>query len=60
MMTHYIEDNNKTAKAFIDSEDGELFISVLVKETNEQYDFGLDEKELETIKFLIEHGKQKR
>jgi hypothetical protein len=59
-MTHYIEDNNKTAKAFIDSEDGELFISVLVKETNEQYDFGLDEKELETIKFLIEHGKQKR
>ena len=56
-MTHYIEDNNKTAKAFIDSEDGELFISVLVKETNEQYDFGLDEKELETIKFLIEHGK---
>jgi len=59
-MTHYIEDNNKTAKAFIDSEDGELFISILVKETNEQYDFGLDEKELETIKFLIEHGKQKR
>lgn len=59
-MTHYIEDNNKTVKAFIDSEDGELFISVLVKETNEQYDFGLDEKELETIKFLIEHGKQKR
>jgi len=59
-MIHYIEDNNKTAKAFIDSEDGELFISVLVKETNEQYDFGLDEKELETIKFLIEHGKQKR
>ena len=59
-MTHYIEDNNKTAKAFIDSEDGELFISVLVKETNEQYDFGLDEKELGTIKFLIEHGKQKR
>ena len=59
-MTHYIEDNNKTAKAFIDSENGELFISVLVKETNEQYDFGLDEKELETIKFLIEHGKQKR
>ena len=59
-MTHYIEDNNKTAKAFIDSEDGELFISVLVKETNEQYDFGLDEKELEIIKFLIEHGKQKR
>jgi len=59
-MTHYIEDNNKTAKAFIDSEDGELFISVLVKETNEQYDFGLDEKELETLKFLIEHGKQKR
>lgn len=59
-MTHYIEDNNKTAKAFIDSEEGELFISVLVKETNEQYDFGLDEKELETIKFLIEHGKQKR
>lgn len=59
-MTHYIEDNNETAKAFIDSEDGELFISVLVKETNEQYDFGLDEKELETIKFLIEHGKQKR
>ena len=59
-MTYYIEDNNKTAKAFIDSEDGELFISVLVKETNEQYDFGLDEKELETIKFLIEHGKQKR
>ena len=59
-MTHYVEDNNKTAKAFIDSEDGELFISVLVKETNEQYDFGLDEKELETIKFLIEHGKQKR
>jgi hypothetical protein len=59
-MTHYIEDNNKTAKAFIDSEDGKLFISVLVNETNEQYDFGLDEKELETIKFLIEHGKQKR
>ena len=58
-MTHYIEDNNKTAKAFIDSEDGELFISILVKETNEQYDFGLDENELETIKFLIEHGKQK-
>ena len=59
-MIHYIEDNNKTAKAFIYSEDGELFISVLIKETNERYDFGLDEKELETIKFLIEHGKQKR
>lgn len=59
-MKHYIEDNNKTVKAFIDSEDGELFISVLVKETNEQYDFGLDEKELEIIKFLIEQGKQKR
>lgn len=56
-MTHYIEDNNHKVKAFIDSEDGELFISVLVKETNEQYDFSLDEKELETIKFLIEHGK---
>lgn len=56
-MTHYIEDNNHKVKAFIDSEDGELLISVLVKETDEQYDFSLDEKELETIKFLIEHGK---
>ena len=55
-MTHYIEDNNKTAKAFIDSEDGGLFISVLVN--NEQYDFDLEEKELETIKFLIEQGKR--
>lgn len=59
-MTHYIEDNNNKVKAFISSEDGELFISVLVNETKEQYDFDLDEKELDIIKVLIEHGKQKR
>jgi hypothetical protein len=59
-MTLYIEDNNNKVKAFISSEDGELFISVLVNETNEQYDFDLDEKELDIIKVLIEHGKQKR
>ena len=51
MMIHYLEDNNKEAKAFIDSEDGELFVSVCI--CDKQYDFGLDEKELELIRFLI-------
>lgn len=54
-MIHYLEDNNKKAKAFIDSEDGELFVSVLVG--GKQYDFGLDEKELELIRFLINQKK---
>jgi hypothetical protein len=54
-MKHYLDDNNKEAKAFIDSEDGKLFVSVCID--NEQYDFGLDERELELIKFLINQKK---
>lgn len=54
-MEHYIEDNNKKAKAFIDSEDGELFVSVCIDD--KQYDFGLDERELEFIRFLINQKK---
>lgn len=54
-MRHYLEDNKKEAKAFIDSEDGELFVSVCIGDN--QYDFGLDEKELELIKFLINQKK---
>ncbi len=54
-MLHYIEDNNRKAKAFIDSEDGELFVSVCIGD--EQYDFGFDEKELELIRFLINQKK---
>ena len=55
-MIHYLEDNNREAKAFIDSEDGELFVSVCIGD--KQYDFGLDEKELELIRFLINQKKQ--
>lgn len=57
-MRHYIEDNNKRAKAFIDSEDGELFVSVYIEELGEQYDFGIDDKEQELIRMLIEQGKK--
>ena len=56
MMIHYLEDNNKEAKAFIDSEDGELFVSVCIGD--KQYDFGLDERELEFINFLIKQKKK--
>ena len=55
-MKHYIDDNNKKAQAFKSSEDGELFVSVCIG--NEQYDFCLDEKELELIRFLIKQGKE--
>ena len=55
-MKHYLDDNNKKAKAFIDSEDGELFVSVCIG--GKQYDFGLDEKELELINFLIKQNKK--
>ena len=55
-MKHYINDNNKKAKAYISSEDGELFASVCIGD--EQYDFCLDEKELELISFLIKQGKK--
>lgn len=54
-MIHYLDDNNKEAKAFISSEDGELFVSVCIG--NEQYDFCLDDKELELIRFLINQKK---
>lgn len=54
-MIHYLDDNNKIAQAFISSEDGELFVSVCIG--NEQYDFCLDDKELELISFLIKQGK---
>ena len=54
-MKHYLEDNHKEAKAFIDSEDGELFVSVCIGD--KQYDFGLDERELEFIRFLINQKK---
>ena len=54
-MIHYLEDNNKIAQAFISSEDGELFVSVCIG--NEQYDFCLDDKELELISFLINQKK---
>jgi hypothetical protein len=57
-MNHYIEDNFKTAKAFIDSEDGKVFVSVVVNEEDKQYDFELDETELEMIKCLIEQGRK--
>ena len=55
-MKHYLEDNNKEAKAFIDSADGELFVSVCIGD--KQYDFGLDERELEFINFLIKQKKE--
>ena len=55
-MKHYLDDNNKEAKAFIDFEDGVLFVSVCVGD--KQYDFGLDERELEIIRFLINQKKQ--
>ena len=55
-MRHYLEDNNKEAKAFIDSDDGELFVSVCIGD--KQYDFGLDERELEFINFLIKQKKE--
>ena len=54
-MVHYLDDNKKIAQAFISSEDGELFVSVCIG--NEQYDFCLDDKELELISFLIKQGK---
>jgi len=54
-MEHYLKDNNKEAKAFIDSEDGELFVSVCIGD--KQYDFVLDDKELELIRFLINQKK---
>lgn len=54
-MIHYLDDNNKMAQAFISSEDGELFVSVCID--GEQYDFCLDDKELELISFLIKQGK---
>ena len=54
-MTHYLDDNNKEARAFIASEDGELFVSVRIGD--KQYDFGLDERELEFIRFLINQKK---
>ena len=54
-MKHYIDDNNKEAQAFMDSENGELFVSVCIGD--KQYDFGLDERELELIKFLINQNK---
>ena len=54
-MIHYIDDNDKKAQAFISSEDGELFVSVCIGD--EQYDFCLDDKELELISFLIKQGK---
>jgi len=54
-MIHYLDDNNKIAQAFISSEDGELFVSVCIGD--EQYDFCLDDKELELISFLIKQGK---
>ncbi len=56
-MKHYIDDNNKKAKAFIDSEDGELFVSVCIND--EQYDFGLDKNELDLISYLIKKGRNK-
>ena len=55
-MKHYLDDNNKEARAFIDSEDGELFMSVCIGD--KQYDFVLDEKELEIIRCLINQNKQ--
>lgn len=55
-MIHYINDNNKKARAYIASEDGQLFVSVYVKETNEQYDFGINEKELQLIACMIKQG----
>ena len=57
-MIHYVDDNKKKAKAYISSEDGELFVSVCIGD--EQYDFGLDEKELELISFLIKQGEENR
>lgn len=57
-MRHYIEDYDKKAKAYIDSEDGQLFVSVYVEETDTQYDFGIDKKELQLIAYMIEHGKE--
>ena len=54
-MIHYLDDNNKEARAFIDSEGGELFVSVCIGD--KQYDFGVDEKELEFIRFLITQNK---
>lgn len=55
MMEHYLEDNNKEAKAFIDSEDGELFVSVCIGD--KQYNFKLNKRELEFINFLIKQKK---
>ncbi len=57
-MMHYIEDNSKKVKAYIDSEDGRLFVSVYVKETDEQYDFGIDEEELQLIAYMIKQEKE--
>lgn len=57
-MKHYIEDNNKKAKAYIDSEYGELFVSVYDKETDKQYDFSIGEKELKLIAYMIEQGRE--
>ena len=56
-MQHYIKDANEKAEAFLDSEDGTLFATVCIGD--EQYDFELDEKEIEIIKLIIEQGKEK-
>lgn len=57
-MQHYIKDANEKAEAFLDSEDGVLFATVCIGD--EQYDFALDEKEIEIIKLIIEQGKEKK
>lgn len=57
-MRHYIEDNNKKARAYIDSEDGQLFVSVYIEKDDIQYDFDIDEKELQLIAYMIEIGKE--
>lgn len=54
-MKHYLDDNKEEARAFIDSGGGVLFVSVCIGD--KQYDFGVDEKELEFIRFLINQNK---
>lgn len=57
-MIHYIVDNNKEAKAYFGSKDGRLSVSVRFEKDHIQYDFDIDEKELQFIAYMIEKGKE--
>ena len=59
-MQHYIEDNNKKTKLFIDSDDSQLFVSICVEESREQYDYTITKEEMETIQFLIKQNQHEK